>query len=106
MWEMLIGIAYVRWAIFAAVGGIIGYLIRSESINARDFIIETLGAGFMGLLVAMACTAYNLSTPITGVLVGVSALAGARATLTAMERLIKRRLNLPETSDEANGKAP
>lgn len=103
--ELHLSLIYIKWAVFAAVGGAVGYLLRSTSINARSFMIETVGASFMGALVSMGCQAYGLSTPLTGALVGLSALAGARATLGAMESLIKRRLHIADdsTTDETHG---
>lgn len=92
-------LTYIKWSVFAAVGGAIGYFLRSTSVNARSLTIEIVGAGFMGALVSMGCQAYGFTTPLTGALVGLSALAGARATLGAMEQLVKRRLHIPDEAE-------
>ena len=99
---------YLRWSLFAAIGGAVGYLLRSTKVNVRDFIIETAGAGFVGSLVSMACATYQLGTPQTGVLVGVSALIGARTSLGFLKSAVINRLKLSsETEDNGNnGKAP
>lgn len=103
-------IAFLRWALFAMVGGGVGYVLRSPAINLRDFIIESVGAGFVGAIVAMACQANELSAPVTGVLVGVSALTGARAVLRLLQNAVLNRLKLSnpdsQAQEEDNGKAP
>lgn len=81
-----------RWSVFAAIGGAIGYLMRSKKIQRRDLIIESLGAGFIGAIVSMAAKYYGLPETATGPLVGISALIGARATLTFLKENILRRL--------------
>lgn len=104
-------LGYARWALFAGIGGAVGYLMRSTRVNARDFIIETVGAGFVGSLVSMACSTYQLGTPQTGVLVGVSALIGARTSLGFLKSAVLNRLKLPTESEDGgndngnNGKA-
>jgi energy-converting hydrogenase Eha subunit C len=92
----------LRWAVFAFVGGGIGYLLRSKKIQRRDLIIESLGAGFVGAIVSMAAKYYALGVEATGVLVGVSALIGARATLRFFKEQILRRFGA--TTDEGSAK--
>lgn len=92
----------LRWAGFAAIGGAIGYVLRSEKIKRGDLIIESLGAGFVGAIVSMAAKYYALGAEATGVLVGISALIGARATLRFIKEQVLRRLNAKE-SETPNG---
>lgn len=103
-------LAFCRWALFATVGGGIGYVLRSPSINLRDFIIESVGAGFVGAVVAMACQAYDLSAPVTGSLVGISALTGARAVLKLLQNAVLNRLKAvtgdKTSTEDDNGKSP
>lgn len=86
----------VLWAGFGGVGGAVGYLLRSDDIKIRDLTIEAAGAGFVGALVSMAAQYYVLGTPETGVLVGVSSLVGARATLRFLQNAVLNRLKLPQ----------
>lgn len=90
-----------RWSVFAAIGGAIGYLMRSKKIQRQDLIIESLGAGFIGAIVSMAAKYYGLPETATGPLVGISALVGARATLTFLKENILRRLGSRSNEDTA-----
>lgn len=95
----------LRWAVFAFIGGGIGYVLRSDKIQRNDLIIESLGAGFVGAIVSMAAKYYDLGPEATGVLVGVSALIGARATLRFMREQVLARLNIKGTG-ASNGNEP
>lgn len=95
----------LRWAVFAFIGGGIGYVLRSDKIQRNDLIIESLGAGFVGAIVSMAARYYDLSPEATGVLVGVSALIGARATLRFMKEQVLARLNV-KSAGAKNGNEP
>lgn len=94
----------LRWVVFGLIGGGIGYLLRSDEIKARDLIIESLGAGFVGAIVSMAAKYYGMPTEATGVLVGISALIGARATLKFMKEQVLSRLKSKD-SGANNGPA-
>lgn len=89
----------LRWAVFALIGGGIGYLLRSHEIKVRDLIIESLGAGFVGAIVSMAAKYYGLNPEATGVLVGISALIGARTTLKFMKEQVFARLKARDSGD-------
>lgn len=94
-----------RWFAFGLIGGLIGYLLRSRRVKLRDLIVEGLGAGFVGAIVSMAAKYYELGAPETGVLVGVSALIGARATMQFIREQLAERFNIGKKKSETDNGA-
>lgn len=103
--EMRDWISYLMWGLFSTFGGGVGYVLRSPKVNLRDFIIESVGAGFVGMLVSMGCQASSLDTHYTGIIVGVSSLTGARASLRVMQSVIGKRLGTNPEPEKEDGKA-
>lgn len=93
-----------RWVLFGFIGGAIAYLLRHDGDSARikpgELIVEGLGAGFVGAIVSMAAQYYRLGAPETGVLVGMSALIGARATMQFIKEQLAERFNIGKKKPE------
>lgn len=85
--------AYVA---FSAVGGMLGFLMRSidrkETFNFWRCLLEGAGAAFVGLLVLFICQAMGLSQQWTGVIVGVCGWLGASATIRMLESVVRNKL--------------
>lgn len=88
------------YAALAAVGGFLGYTLRSidrrEGIRWGRAVIETLAAGFVGLLVLLLCQANGLTGPLTGFIAGVLGWAGAPASMLLLERVVFKKLGINE----------
>lgn len=101
--EWIKAIAYV---LFAAIGGMLGYLIRASDNEAKVRLhlvaLEGAAAGFVGFMVFLLCQAYHMSPQWTGVVVGVCGWLGASATIRILEGVVFRRLGL----EKRNGSAP
>lgn len=86
------------YAALASMGGFLGYIMRSldrrEGIMWGRAVIETLAAGFVGLLVILFCTAYGMTGPMTGFIAGVLGWAGAPASMLLLERVIFKKLGI------------
>lgn len=85
--------AYVA---FSAVGGMLGFLMRSvdgkQPFRIWRCLLEGAGAAFVGLLVLLICQAMNLSPQWTGVIVGVCGWLGASATIRMLESVVRNKL--------------
>lgn len=92
------------YAIFAAFGGMMGYLLRAidggHSVTWWRAAIEGLSAGFVGLLVLFACQAMHLDEPWVGVIVGVSGWLGANSTIHWLEVVAQRKLGIQEKPND------
>jgi len=91
---------------FAALGGALGHLMRT--FDKRPFswarcLLESLAAGFVGLLVLLTCQAMELTEQWTGVIVGVSGWLGANATIRMLESIVRKRLGLDPSVETPNG---
>ena len=86
--------AYGTQAVLAATGGLIGILMREERGGWPHALLGAAGAGFVGLLVAHLCSAFNLSDDFTFVCVGVAGWLGAERTIYYLERFLLKRLSI------------
>ncbi len=91
------------YAMFAAVGGILGHLMRildkKHTVSWARAVLEGIAAGFVGILMLFICDASSLSAQWTGVIVGVSGWMGASASIRLLEILVRRRLNVQSPED-------
>jgi hypothetical protein len=88
---------------FAALGGMLGHMIRTidkqRKISYGRAVLEGCAAGFFGLLMLFTCDAMEFSKQWTGVIVGVSGWMGPSATIRILEVLIRRKLNVNVTEE-------
>lgn len=93
----------LAYAAFSALGGALGHLMRSidkkERITWTRCIVESIAAGFVGLLVLLMCEAMGVGPQWTGVIVGVSGWLGASATIRMLEAAMRKRLGLEQQND-------
>lgn len=101
-------IRFGGYALFAGTGGILGHILRTIDKDAKiswpKAIAEGVCAGFVGLLVLMACMAMQMDVHWTGLIVGVSGWLGARTTILALEKLVWGKLGIKPTgtNEDAN----
>jgi hypothetical protein len=86
------------YALFAAFGGTVSYLLRSiddnKAVSWGRATIEASSAGFVGILVLLGCQAANLNEQWTGLIVGVCGWLGASATIKMLETLVRKKLGI------------
>ncbi len=86
------------YAMFAALGGMLGHFVRSihknETISWSRSFVEAFAAGFVGIIVLFMCQAMNLSEQWTGVIVGVAGWLGASATIAMLEGVVRKKLGI------------
>ena len=91
------------YAAFAALGGVLGHIMRAYDKNERIVVIrasiEGVAAGFVGLMVMLACQALTLNEQWTGVCVGVCGWLGATATIRLLESVVYKKLGLRRSTD-------
>lgn len=96
---------YITQAVLAAAGGLIGVLMREEPGGWPHVLLGSVGAGFVGLLVAHGCHALGLSDDFTFVCVGVSGWLGAERTIAYLEKIITKRFNISSDKPGDGGAA-
>lgn len=93
----------IAYSSFAALGGMLGHMIRTldkqQKINYARAALEGVAAGFVGLLMLFTCDAMGMSKQWTGVIVGVAGWMGPSATIRVLELIVKRRLNVSNTEE-------
>lgn len=97
------------YSLLASVGGLIGYLMRKidaqEKISWLQALLQTIGAGFVGLLILLTCMEFNFSLQWTGVIVGVFGWLGANVTIRVLERLVLKKLGIEKQPETENVKS-
>lgn len=90
----------VLYALFAAVGGVLGYIARAldrkEAVLWWRALFEAASAAFAGVLVMLACQAMGFSLQWTGMLVGVFGWVGGASAMQLLEKLASRKLGVRE----------
>lgn len=88
----------IGYTILAAVGGLLGYVIRQqeskETFSMVTALVQTAGSGFVGLLVAMLCAAMGIDGLWMGPIVGVFGWMGAAATMDLLGKIPLGKLGL------------
>ena len=101
-WQMLL------YPVFAAFGGLLGYALRMMDaglqVSRWRALIESLAAGFVGILVMLLCQALQLSPQWTGVVVGVCGWLGATASIRMLERVVRNKLGVSDNEGVTDGK--
>jgi len=86
------------YALLASVGGFLGHIMRaldrSDRISWLRAMIESLAAGFVGILVTLACNALSLNDQWTGLIVGVCGWLGANASIRILEKVAFKKLGV------------
>ncbi len=89
---------FVAYTVFAMSGGLMGYILRTvdakEAIQWSRAALEGFSAGFVGLLVYLACRGTGLSEEWIGVLVGVCGWLGANASIRILEIMVYEKLGI------------
>jgi len=89
----------VLYPLFACVGGALGHVLRTLDaggpISLWRTLLESMAAGFVGILVMLICQQLHLSPQWTGVCVGVCGWLGATVSIRMLERLVRARLGVP-----------
>ena len=88
----------VLYPLFACVGGALGHVLRTLDagghISMWRTLLESMAAGFVGILVMLICQQLHLSPQWTGVCVGVCGWLGATVSIRMLERLVRARLGV------------
>ena len=88
----------VLYPLFASVGGALGHVLRTLDagghISMWRTLLESMAAGFVGILVMLICQQLHLSPQWTGVCVGVCGWLGATVSIRMLERLVRARLGV------------
>ncbi len=98
-WTDLVTWAKVAaYALFAAIGGFMGYLMRVLDKRQKPqwgrALVEAVAAGFVGVLTLLCCIALGLSPAWTGVVVGVCGWLGANVTILMLEKVVLKKLGI------------
>ncbi|WP_092296339.1 phage holin family protein [Pseudomonas sp. NFIX28] len=89
----------------AATGGVLGHMMRklssNQQINVGETLLQGVGAAFAGYLVLLGCRSLNVSSDVSGVVIGLCGWLGADATLMLLQSYIYKKLKL-ERIEERN----
>ena len=89
------------FAIFAGVGGMLSYLMRTYKLKVKpafsQAIVEGLSSAFVGVIAMMACKAMDVDIYWSGVIVGVFGWLGAETSIVILAKLVKGRLGIDDS---------
>jgi hypothetical protein len=95
---------WLLYILFACIGGALGHVLRTLDagghVSMWRTLLESLAAGFVGIIVMLICQQLNLSAQWTGVCVGVCGWLGATVSIRMLERLVRSRLGVQAGSDD------
>lgn len=85
----------ILFALFAGVGGMLSYLLRSLNSNlspkfSRAFV-EALSSAFVGLIAMLICKAVEIDLYWSGAIVGVFGWIGAETSMVIFTKIVKAR---------------
>ncbi|MBK5416163.1 phage holin family protein [Pseudomonas sp. TH31] len=103
--ELLRSWVYVA---IAAVGGVLGHMMRRLGTNQRirigETILQGVGAAFAGYLVLLGCRSIYAPPEISGVAIGLCGWLGADATLMLLQSYIYKKLNIGKVESRDDNK--
>ncbi|WP_081232276.1 phage holin family protein [Pseudomonas chlororaphis] len=92
---------HLRSAIYvaiAALGGMLGHMMRrrgvQEPIKVGETLLQGVGAAFAGYLVLLACRSSGINPDVTGVIIGLCGWLGADATLVLLQDYIYKKIKV------------
>jgi hypothetical protein len=84
----------------AGTAGLLAFLMRAFRKGRRvrwpEALIKTAASAFVGYLALHACIALKIDDAWVGVVVGCLGWIGAESSIAVIERLVFRRLGVPE----------
>lgn len=94
----------VLFPLMASIGGALGHVLRTldagRKVTLWRTLLESLAAGFAGVLVMMLCQALGASPQIAGVVVGVCGWLGATMTIRMLEKWVRKWMGVTGDGDE------
>lgn len=94
----------ILFALFAGVGGMLSYLLRSMSSKVSPkfsrAIVEALSSAFVGLIAMLICKALDIDIYWSGVIVGVFGWIGAETSMVIFTKIVKARLGAMSCKDK------
>lgn len=97
-------IQLMLYPVFACIGGGLGHVLRTLDAGGHVSIwrtlLESLAAGFVGIIVMLICQQMHLSAQWTGVCVGVCGWLGATVSIRFLERIVRTRLGVPSDGEK------
>ena len=93
------------WAyvLIAAVGGVLGHMMRKlgaqQPIHIGETALQGVGAAFAGYLVLLGCRSAGIPPEVSGVIIGLCGWLGADATLMLLQSYIYRKLKIKPFDD-------
>lgn len=90
----------ILFALFAGVGGILSYLMRSFTQGFTPALsralVESLSSAFVGVIAMLICKAMDIDIYWSGAVVGLFGWLGAETSMVLFTKLVKSRLGLGE----------
>lgn len=88
------------YAFFAAVGGLMGYSLRTintgQKIQWSRALMEAVASAFVGVLILFMCQALKFGPEWTGAIVGMAGWLGANVTISLLERVVRKKLGIDD----------
>lgn len=89
----------VLFPAFAAMGGMLSYLMRTLSREGEKpmlmrFLVEGMSSAFVGVLAMLACKGLDVDWYWSGLIVGVFGWIGAEASIAMLAGLVRKKLGV------------
>ena len=95
--------------LFAATGGLLGYLMRTidqdEKPNFYKGMVEFFASGFVGVIGMLLCKAFEFDVIWAGVICGVFGWMGAKSSIVLITNALRRKLGVSRDEPRADGQS-
>jgi hypothetical protein len=94
------------YILIAAIGGVLGHMMRKlsirEKVNMGETLLQGVGAAFAGYLMLLGCRSFSLPPEVAGVVIGLCGWLGADASLSIMQNYIYKKLQISKDVEKVD----
>jgi len=88
------------YVLIAAIGGILGHMMRkvgaNKPIRIGETVLQGVGAAFAGYLILLGCRYMGINSELSGIVTGLCGWLGADASIVILQSYIYKKLNISE----------
>lgn len=80
------------YGLLALIGGLVSYLVNTESYSFKGFLVKGIGSGFSGFLIGLLCIYFQVPTNMSFAISGTFGYLGAEVTIVFLHKYLIKHL--------------